>query len=55
MAGKRYHEIGFYKYISHKRVVLLSFKLEFIESLLDILSYPKCTIEPTMVGLEEKF
>ena len=26
---------------------------EFTESLLDILSYPKCMIGPTMVGLEE--
>ena len=40
---------------SHKRAVLLSFELECTESLLDILSYPKCAIEPTMVGLEEKF
>ena len=39
--------------VSHKRAVVLSF--EFTESLLDILSYPKFTIEPTMVGLEENF
>ena len=41
--------------VSHKRSVLLSFELEFRESLLDILSYPKCTIEPNIVGLEENF
>ena len=41
--------------VSHKREVLVSFELEFTESLLDILSYPKCTTEPTMVGLEETF
>ena len=40
--------------ISHERAVLLSFALDFTESLLDILSYPKCMIGPTMVGLEEK-
>ena len=40
--------------ISHKRAVLFSFALEFTESLLDILSYPKCMIGPTMVGLKEK-
>ena len=41
--------------VSHKRAALLSFEVEFTETLLDVLSYPKCTIEPTMVGLEEKF
>ena len=41
--------------ISYKRVALLSFELEFTESLLDILSYSKSSTEPTMVGLEEKF
>ena len=35
--------------------VLFSFALEFTESLLDILLYPKCIIGPAMVGLEEKF
>ena len=39
--------------VSHKRAVLLSFELEFTESLLDILSYPKCTIGPTMVVVEK--
>ena len=38
--------------ISHKRAVLFSFALEFTESLLDIFSYPKCMIWPTMVVLE---
>ena len=41
--------------ISHKRVFLFSFALEFTESLLDILSYPKCMIGPTMVGRQERF
>ena len=41
--------------VSHKRAVLLSFELEFTESLLHILSNPKCTIGPTTAGLEEKF
>ena len=41
--------------VSHKRAVLLSFELEITESLLDILSYSKCTIGPTMVGLKENF
>ena len=41
--------------VSHKRAVLVSFLSDFTQSLLDILSYPKCTIEPTVVGLEENF
>ena len=47
--------LGFANAVSHKRAVLLSFELEFTESLLDIFLYSKCTIGPTMVGLEEKF
>ena len=35
--------------VSHKRAVLLSFELQFTESLLDALSYSKCTIQLTMV------
>ena len=41
--------------ISHKRAVLFSFALEFTESLLDILFYPKCMIGPIRLGLREKF
>ena len=55
ITGKRYHEVGFAYTASHKRAVLSSFELEFTESLLDIFSYPNCTIGPTMVGLKEKF
>ena len=40
--------------MSHKRAVLFSFALELTDSLLDIFSYPKCMIGPTMVGREEK-
>ena len=40
---------------SHKRAVLLSFELEFTESLLDILSYPVPTVGPTLIGPGEKF
>ena len=36
MAGKCCHEIGFCKHSTHKRAVLLSFALEFTESMLDI-------------------
>ena len=47
--------LAFANTVSHKRAVSLSSELEFTESLLGILSYPKCTIAPTMVGFEENF
>ena len=55
MAGKRYHEIGFANTVSDKRAVSLSFELEFTGNFLDILSHPKCTIEPTMGWARRKF
>ena len=39
---------------SQKRALLFSFTVEYTESVLDILSYPKCRIGPTIVWLEEK-
>ena len=41
--------------LSLKRAVLLSFDLEFAESLLDVLSQSVPTMGPTMVGPGEKF
>ena len=41
--------------VLHKSAISLIFEAEFKESALNILSYPECTMGPTLVGPEEKF
>ena len=53
MAGKRYYDVGFYKYIFHNGAILQIFEGEFRESVLDILSYPESTIGPVSFGLKK--
>ena len=42
-------------FTNNNRGILLTFKEEISESVLDILSYPEFAIRPTMVGQEKNF
>ena len=47
--------LAFGNTVFYSCTILLIFEAEFIESVLDKLSYSESTIRPTMVGPEEKF
>ena len=56
MAGKWYFEIAFFETkLLYKRSILLSFRAEFTECVLEFLLHPESTIKPTIAGPGEKF